>query len=326
MLLWGNMSGASRNLAKGNNDNMDWAYFKNRQWTKNGLIAYQESHDEERGFWETMNFGATSPLNLKSVENAVNRHQLMTAFFLAIPGPKMIWQFGEFGYDLELNNDRLGIKPTRWEYLSNPDRLRLSQLYKEMLKLRTKYPVFNFPSNANLNLSPLQKTIHLQHPDLQVFLFGNFDLVTQGNQSITFPKTGKWYNYFTGKELNVTSAQVSFGLRPNEFYLFTDKPLPLPQKDILQADFITSVPEEVDEDGFAIYPNPTTSNVMVELPKEMAGASYRVLDVTGRVVFEGKGSSSLPILGLELAGIQPGIYIFEAFDTKRVLHKRFIKQ
>jgi hypothetical protein len=35
---------------------------------------------------------------------------------------------------------------------------------------------------------------------------------------------------------------------------------------------------------------------------------------------------SLPILGLELGGIQPGIYIFEAFDTKRVLHKRFIKQ
>jgi 1,4-alpha-glucan branching enzyme len=326
MLLWGNMNGASRNLAKGNNDNMEWAYFKNRQWTKNGLIAYQESHDEERGFWETVNFGAASPLNLKSVDNAVNRHQLMTAFFLAIPGPKMIWQFGEFGYDLELNNDRLGIKPTRWEYLSNPDRLRLSQLYKEMLKLRTKYPVFNFPSNATLNLGSSLKTIHLDHPELQVFLFGNYDLITQGNQSISFPKTGKWYNYFTGKELNVTSAQVSFGLRPNEFYLFTDKPLPLPQKDILQADFITSVPEEVDEDGFAIYPNPTTSSLVVELPKEMAGASYRVLDVTSRVVFEGKGSLSLPILGLELAGIQPGIYIFEVFDTKRVLHKRFIKQ
>jgi hypothetical protein len=166
----------------------------------------------------------------------------------------------------------------------------------------------------------------LQHPDLQVFLFGNFDLVTQGNQSITFPKTGKWYNYFTGKELNVTSAQVSFGLRPNEFYLFTDKPLPLPEKDILQADFITSIPEEVDEEGFVIYPNPTTSNVLVELPKEMTGAQYRVLDVTGRVIFEGKGSSALPILELELGGIQPGMYIFEAFDAKRVIHKRFIKK
>ncbi|MCE2779908.1 MAG: T9SS type A sorting domain-containing protein, partial [Algoriphagus sp.] len=326
MLLWGNMNGASRNLAKGSNDNVEWGYFKNRNWTKNGLIAYQESHDEERVFWETMNFGATSPLNLKSLENAVNRNQLMTAFFLAIPGPKMIWQFGEFGYDLELNNDRLGIKPTRWEYLSNPDRLRLSKLYKELFKLRAKYPVFNFPSDATLNLSSSLKTIHLQHPDLQVFMFGNFELVSQGNLSISFPKTGKWFNYFTGKELNVTTAQVSFGLRPNEFYLFTDKPLPLPDKDILQADLITSVPEEVDEDGFAIYPNPTNSSLVVELPKVMAGAEYRVLDVTGRVIFEGKGSSNLSILGLDLAGIQPGMYIFEAFDTRRVLHKRFIKQ
>ena len=326
MLLWGNMNGASRNLAKGNNDNVEWGYFKNRNWTKNGLIAYQESHDEERVFWETMNFGATSPLNLKSLENAVNRNQLMTAFFLAIPGPKMIWQFGEFGYDLELNNDRLGIKPTRWEYLSNPDRLRLSKLYKELFKLRAKYPVFSFPSDATLNLSSSLKTIHLQHPDLQIFMFGNFELVSQGNLSISFPKTGKWFNYFTGKELNVTTAQVSFGLRPNEFYLFTDKPLPLPEKDILQADLITSVPEEVDEDGFAIYPNPTNSSLVVELPKEMAGAEYRVLDVTGRVIFEGKGSSNLSILGLDLAGIQPGMYIFEAFDTRRVLHKRFIKQ
>jgi 1,4-alpha-glucan branching enzyme len=326
MLFWGNMNGASRNLAKGNNDNMEWAYFKNRQWTKNGLIAYQESHDEERVFWETVNFGATSPINLKSLENAVNRNQLMTAFFLAIPGPKMIWQFGEFGYDLELNNDRLGIKPTRWEYLSNADRIRLNKLYKELFKLRTKYPVFNFPITANLSLGGGFKTIHLQHPDLQVFLFGNFELVTQGNQQVQFPKTGKWYNYFTGQELNVTNVQMSFGLRPNEFYLFTDKPLPLPDKDILQADFITSIPEEVDETGFAIYPNPATSSLVVELPKEMAGAQYRVFDVTGRVVFEGKSSSSMPILGLDLHGIQPGMYIFEAFDSRRVLHKRFIKQ
>jgi 1,4-alpha-glucan branching enzyme len=326
MLFWGNMNGASRNLAKGNNDNMEWAYFKNRQWTKNGLIAYQESHDEERVFWETVNFGATSPINLKSLENAVNRNQLMTAFFLAIPGPKMIWQFGEFGYDLELNNDRLGIKPTRWEYLSNADRIRLNKLYKELFKLRTKYPVFNFPTTANLSLGGGFKTIHLQHPDLQVFLFGNFELVTQGNQQVQFPKTGKWYNYFTGQELNVTNVQMSFGLRPNEFYLFTDKPLPLPDKDILQADFITSIPEEVDETGFAIYPNPATSSLVVELPKEMAGAQYRVFDVTGRVVFEGKSSSSMPILGLDLHGIQPGMYIFEAFDSRRVIHKRFIKQ
>jgi 1,4-alpha-glucan branching enzyme len=325
MLFWGNMNGASRNLAKGTNDNLEWAYFKNRQWTKNGLISYQESHDEERVFWETMNFGVTSPLNLKNVENAVNRNQLMTAFFLVIPGPKMIWQFGEFGYDLELNNDRLGIKPTRWEYLSNPDRLRLSMLYKEFFKLRAKYPVFNFPTNATLNLSAAQKTIHLQHPDMNVFLFGNFDLVTQGNQQVQFPKAGKWFNYFTGQEITVTTSAVSFGLRPNEFYLFTDKPLPAPEKGILQADFITSVPEVVVEGELNLYPNPTRADLQIELPKDMSTAAYRVLDMTGRVIFEGKGNKDQPILALELAGIRPGMYIFELVDTRRTLHKRFIK-
>ena len=32
------------------------------------------------------------------------------------------------------------------------------------------------------------------------------------------------------------------------------------------------------------------------------------------------------ILDFDLSGIQAGIYIFEAFDTKRVLYKRFIKE
>lgn len=325
MMLWGNLNGASRNLAKGNNDNVDWAYFKNRQWAKNGLIAYQESHDEERVFWETINFGTSSPLNLRDLENAVNRNQLMTAFFLSIPGPKMIWQFGEFGYDLELNNDRLGIKPTRWEYLANSERQRLFKLYKELFKLRTKYPVFNSPSSVNLNLSASLKTISLQHPELNVFLFGNFDLSTQGNQQIQFPKAGKWYNYFTGKELTVGTSPVSFGLRPNEFYLFTDKALPIPEKDIIQADFVTSIPEEIGPGGWIIYPNPAISQVEIALPKDMIQASYRILDMTGRVILDGNKEKDQAILGIDLEGIRPGIYIFEAFDAKRILHKRFIK-
>lgn len=63
----------------------------------------------------------------------------------------------------------------------------------------------------------------------------------------------------------------------------------------------------------------------MDLPKDMEGADHRVLDVTGRVIAEGKGSSNLSILGLDLAGIRPGMYIFETFDTQRILHKRFIK-
>lgn len=76
-------------MAKGQNRNFDFGYYKTRGWTKNRLIAYQESHDEERVMWETLNYGATSsPLNLKNLENAVNRNQLLTAFYFGIPWPK----------------------------------------------------------------------------------------------------------------------------------------------------------------------------------------------------------------------------------------------
>ncbi|GMQ32585.1 hypothetical protein Ataiwa_08570 [Algoriphagus taiwanensis] len=325
MMFWGNMNGTSRNLAKGSNDNMEWAYYKRRGWNRSNLIAYQESHDEERVMWETLNFGGTSPINLRVLENAVNRNQIMTAFYFAIPGPKMLWQFGEFGYDLELNNDRLGIKPTRWNYLDDPERQRLYKLYREMIKLKKNYPVFNNPTQASLNLGPTLKQIYLDHPEMDVFLFGNFDGVTVGNAQIQFPKQGKWYNYFTGEEFNVTSTQVTLGLRPNEFYLFTDQPLPKPEDGILQADFVTSVPEPTTEGEFKIYPVPSQNSITVELPKDMTQANYRVVDMAGRVLFDGQTSPDERILDFDLKGIKAGIYIFEAFDTKRVLHKRFIK-
>lgn len=326
MLFWGNMNGTSRNLAKGNNDNMDWAYFKNRQWAKNGLIAYQESHDEERVMWETLNFGATNPLNLKNLENAVNRNQIMSAFYFAIPGPKMIWQFGEFGYDQELNNDRLGIKPTKWEYLDHPHRERLYRLYQEMIRLKKEHKVFNDPAKATVSLSSAVKSIILEDASMDVVLHGNFGLSNAGNIPVSFPRSGKWYNYFTGEEITISGTTLTMNFRANEFVLYTSKSLPTPPAGILQEDFVTSIPEELPAGTFKVYPNPASDAVRVELPEDMIQANYRVVDMAGRVVFDGQTAMGDTILDFDLGGIQAGIYIFEAFDTKRVLHRRFIKK
>jgi hypothetical protein len=326
LMFWGNMNGAFRNMAKGNNDNLDWAYYKNRQWTKNHLIAYQESHDEERVMWETRNFGQTSPIDLRGLENAVNRNQLLSAFYFAIPGPKMIWQFGEFGYDLELNNDRLGIKPTRWEYLQDAQRLRLFKLYQQMIKLKNEHQVFAAPAKATLNLSASIKSIQLEHPDLDVVIHGNFGLNTVTNISVDFPKSGKWYNYFTGEEITLTGTTRTVSFRPSEFVVYTSKKLPTPEKGILQEDFVTSIPEPIDFSGFKIYPNPASQTLTVELPKDMTEATFRVVDMAGRLVFDGQHRTPDQILGFDLSEIKAGIYIFEAFDNKRVLHQRFIKK
>ena len=50
---------------------------------------------------------------------------MVAAFLTMIPGPKMIWQMGELGYDYSINtctnltinnNCRLDEKPIRWDY------------------------------------------------------------------------------------------------------------------------------------------------------------------------------------------------------------------
>jgi 1,4-alpha-glucan branching enzyme len=327
LMFWGNMNFDFREMAKGQLKDFSWAYHGSRGWKDPNLIAYQESHDEERVMWETLNFGATSTINLKSLENAVNRNQMLTAFYFGTPGPKMIWQFGEFGYDVELNNDRLAIKPTRWNYLDDPQRQRLFQLYQEMIKLKKANPVFSKPAKTTLSLGGTVKSIILESADMNVVMHGNFGLLSVGNVPLSFPKRGKWHNYFTGEEFDVASTTVNFSLRSSEFYLFTDKKLPTPNSGILQVDFITDVPKEIKPIGeFRLYPVPTSGWLTIELPIEMAGSNYRIIDLTGRTLLMGGIGANDQKLELDVRNIRAGIYIFEAYDTKNVLLKRFIKR
>lgn len=326
MMFWGNMNFDFREMAKGGNKDIGWAYYGTRGWQDPNLVAYMESHDEERVMWETLNFGQTSPINIQQLENAVNRNQLLTAFYMAIPGPKMIWQFGEYGYDEELNNDRLGIKPTRWGYLDNPQRQRLFKLYQEMIKLKLENKAFKDPENTIMTLSGNVKSIILENEDMDIVLHGNFGLSNVTNVPLNFPSTGVWYNYFTGEEFEVNNTTENFNFRGSEFYLFTSEKLPALESGILQEDYVTSIPNRENSGSeISLYPNPSQGQVNISMPFEMLGANYRILDMNGRVLFEGISSTSNPILELDVRDIKAGIYIFESYDTKKVIRKRFIK-
>jgi hypothetical protein len=55
-----------------------------------------ESHDEERLMFKNLTYGNSSgTYNIKDLQTALDRVKLAAAFFLTLPGPKMIWQFGE---------------------------------------------------------------------------------------------------------------------------------------------------------------------------------------------------------------------------------------
>ena len=62
----------------------------------------------------------------KTLQTALKRMELDALFFFTVPGPKMIWQFGELGYDISIDqNGRTGEKPIKWEYLTDVDRHKL---------------------------------------------------------------------------------------------------------------------------------------------------------------------------------------------------------
>jgi 1,4-alpha-glucan branching enzyme len=327
MMFWGNENFNFREIAKGADRNFEWGYFQNRGWAKNNLITYMESHDEERTMWESLTWGVTTPLNIRQLRNAVNRNQLMAAFFFAIPGPKMLWQFEEFGYDLELNNDRLGIKPTRWEYLDNPERQRLFKLYQAMIALKNEHKAFNEPTNAILNLGQALKSIRLVDGNFQVILHGNFALTDNNNATLAFPGPGTYYNYFTGEEIQVTGNSRTFRLRANEFLLFTNQKLPTPAQGILMEDPILSInPETNLSQDLKIYPVPAQDRVTISTPDGLNSFQYRVIDVTGKVVIAGDFSGSDNILQLDLKDFKSGLYIFEINDNRSIVRKRFLKQ
>jgi hypothetical protein len=64
-------------------------------------MGYVESHDEERLMYKNIQYGnsANALHNVKTLNTALSRMSAIGAVSLLVPGPKMIWHFGELGWE-----------------------------------------------------------------------------------------------------------------------------------------------------------------------------------------------------------------------------------
>lgn len=140
------------------------------------------------------------------------------------PGPKMVWQFGERGYDISINDagtgGRLGDKPPHWEYMSDPHRHHLYSVYSKLINMKIKNPVFA-SAKFSYSLTGPVKTIQLLDATANVEVVGNFDVIPQA-ASISFPAAGTWIDNLTGTSINVTSLPYSVTLAPGEYHLYSN--------------------------------------------------------------------------------------------------------
>lgn len=229
MMVWRNMNWAYGQTAMGYSSDSDLSgtYYGTSSRPSNSLVSYMESHDEERLAYKQKQW-AEDPL--KSSQSA-RMSQLGTnaAFFFTVPGPKMIWQFGELGYDISIDeNGRTGKKPIKWNYQGIADRKQLFNTYSKLIELRMEHEEL-FNSTATLDWKVTQ-SFWQQGRFMTLSSFGNAkQVVVVGNftnspisASTTFPSTGTWHNYMkSGETLDVTSETISVSVPANSFRIYT---------------------------------------------------------------------------------------------------------
>jgi 1,4-alpha-glucan branching enzyme len=332
MMLWasGGTHDKYKEAAMGWNNSSDFssASYKQRGWDSPHVVAYMESHDEDRMLYKNIKYGnSTIPwYNLKDTTRALDRAAQAAAFFYTIPGPKMLWQFEELGYDYDIDfNGRTGEKPIRWDYYNDYRRQMLYEVTRALIHLKTENEAFG-TDDFSLSLNGDLKRIRLNHPIMDVNIIGNFGIET-GSIIPAFSVTGNWYEFFSGDTLNVTSVDNLIPLKAGEFRIYTTKKLTRPETGL-------GTPESLPASGqlnLKIFPNPATDSFTLELElKKTTLVTVELSDVSGRrltSLFQGEVNSGRQQLSVNIPeSIRPGIYFVKtSSDTGTAVAKIIIK-
>ena len=340
MMIWGNLNGPYSEATMGYNSSgksdFSWGYFKNRGWSKPGLVTYMESHDEERIMYKNLKWGnASGSYNIKDLPTALERVKMAGAFFFLIPGPKMIWQFGELGYDYSIDyNGRVGNKPIRWDYFQDPKRRKLYKTFATLMKLRKMYDVFNKPYvTVNMSVAGAMKRINLLFATMNVSVVGNFN-VREGSIQPLFTHSGWWYDFFSGDSVYINQTDTTITLQAGEFHIFTDRNTFKPESGLILTGISTALANTPK--NFELkqnYPNPFNPSTTIEfsLPKA-SDVRLEIFDLTGRVLIRlEKGSLKAGTYKVQWNGMnakgQPvasGMYFYRLQAGGKTMMKKMI--
>ncbi len=345
MLLWGNSNYSFNQATMGYNTGSDLqsTLFNSptRGWTKPNLVGYMESHDEERLAYKNIAFGNVSgSYNIKDTITALKRNEMGAAFWAMIPGPKLLWQFGELGYNYSINtcsdgvtidpnNCRLSPKPIRWDYYSNPARQSLYNVYAQLIKLKLtpNYLSTFTTANSAYDMASNVKWLKLTTDSLNVVVVGNFDVVPN-SASITFPNAGTWYSYLTGSTRTATGNAETINLQPGEYYVYTNKDV----KNTIATAIMPSTSISLTM-TMTISPNPARQNAIInyDLP-ENGKVAINMLSINGnriRSIYNGYQTKGLHSMALSnsFSTFSNGMYLVQLLvNGKQKIEKLIIEK
>ena len=192
-------------------------------WGATGWVTFMESHDEERMAYKQDKYGHSSVKG--NLANSMQNLALNAVCFLTVPGPKMIWQMGELGYnynkwckpdgtDMTATQEyETSRKPVKWDYYNNAERKKLYDVYCKLNKLRNDNPDL-FGKGVDLNGTnhsgwPL-KAVVLSKGSKKLYAYANYHGNNAASQTLNIP-SGTWTDILSGKTVNGGSYVLHSG-------------------------------------------------------------------------------------------------------------------
>ncbi|WP_367756807.1 alpha-amylase family glycosyl hydrolase [Flavobacterium sp. WC2430] len=337
IMMWGKMTDPYNQLTMGYNSNNDISRMNSKAhgFTKNRLMGYAESHDEERLMYKNIQYGANlNGYNVKTPSTALTRMSALGAVTLLVPGPKMIWHFGELGWDLSIfscNNGtvntssdatagdcKLDTKPQpQWvnNWLGDAGRGKIYTDWAKMIALKINEPVFVGTATmaSGTSLTPNIKITNSALASTQlkdVLILANFDLSAQ-NVATGFPYIGTWYNLMDNTSINVTNVSATINIPAGEFRIYGNKVAAL-----AIANF------EHKDNSIYLYPNPVENYFTLNSDV----TKVEIFSITGQLMKSFKTNKNATFQ-YGVSDLGQGIYVVKAYtEENQVKVMKFIKK
>lgn len=331
IMLWGKMTNPYNQLTMGyaSDSNFNGMGHNSQNFIGKRLIGYAESHDEERLMYRNLAYGASNgSYDVTDLNTALQRMPALGAVTLTIPGPKMIWHFGELGMENSLftcpdgsyNNDgcKLDTKPQpQWlnNWTENSNRSDIYNTWSRLNALKINEAVFE--GNYNINSGSLTPRIYIWNDALaattlkNVVILANFNLTPQ-NITPDFPYTGNWYDLMDpsgNTSINVTNTTQPISIPAGEFRIFGNA-----QAESLGTQHLSTTP-------INLLPNPANQTIRFN-----SNLKYiEIFDMSGKSIFKQikRYFSGQP---LDISTLNSGIYLVKiTTPDNRSEHLKLVK-
>ena len=284
-MVWANVTHDYGEASMGYASDLAWASYQNQSMSNPGVISYPESHDEERLMYKTLEFGnGDGDYQVTDLNTALVRQEAIQCFNILLPGPKMLWQFEELGYDYSINTCSDGVtisedcrteaKPIRWDYRDNPNRYRIHQVIAGLCQLKMDYPDPFQGTDFNWDVGGYGKRLHLNGSEMNAVVVANFR-VTELSMIPGFQHTGTWYDYFSGDPVEVTDVSAFMSFAPGEYHVYVDQPVNFPTG---------VINTQVEPTLVSAFPNPSTGAFSIAYPQPIDVKTLHIFDMNGRIV------------------------------------------